>query len=526
MLVVLLCTSAALFLGVTCLLLRGVAMRADASSAMALSMCCVVPYFFLRQNDFGLFKLSMFVFPFLIPPLVSLVVERRGLLVRLIVSSLLPAAAVSSVQYVADAQDPRRCTIPFVERSGLVTLVNESAAAAGAAVFVGSTPTAAALFKNQRSFSAPEYTTRTPGYYMSVPGAGIAYPSERWQSPLYFDVVKQGPAITRALGELYEARDYLLPESIQAWDGPSVPGSAVRVIDPSWPFPQQMNQGSCAVTFLPTNLSQPFYGGQTDRVAFWQPEFITTFGLNEYQMAIGRDITFKVHGIPEKPVLVFSYSTSLAKSGDLRLRPVVVYGSDGLKSSIRAGGIGMLRGWAAISPQQAYRLSTDRVPEHFPQAESPIESLWGAGFRLDPRKLTGFMRELRVIRESDMPPAPRSVERFPGDLLRADTFFSGICEDGWIGNECEVRLRGGGQVQIQGEVPDLGDDVKQQVKVYVNGALAAAREYPSGRFLLKCTGRAKDEACDVRMECSASVFLPSPDGRPVCVKLKCIKIAE
>ena len=526
MLVVLLSASITFFLATTFVLVRGVAMRSDACSAMALSMLCAVPYLFMRQNDFGLFKISMFIFPFLVPPLVASFVERRPSLVRLMGAALLPSAMLSSPQYIADAQNPQRCTIPFVDRSGLVNVLSGSESTRAAVSFVGSTPTAAALFRNQRSFAAPNYTTYTPGYYVSAPGAGIIYPKDRWHNPLYFDVIKQGPAITQALGEAYKGNNYLMPEQIEAWEGPSVPESVLRVIDPSWPFPKQRSEGSGALTFLPTSLSQPFYGGQTDRVAFWQPELIKTFGLNEYQMAIGRDITFKAHDLPEKPVLVFSYSTSLAKSADLRLRPVEVFGSDGLKSTMRAGGIGMLRGWVAITPQRAYRLATNRVPEYFPQAESPVQSLWGAQFRLDPRKVTGFMRELRVIGASELPPPPYCVEQFPDDLLRADTFFSGICEDGWVANVCEVRLRGARRIHIQGEVPDLGGDVKQQIKVYVNGVLEAAREYSSGRFLLKCDVGAVQEVCEVSMECSASVTLPFPDGRPVCVKVEYIKVTD
>jgi hypothetical protein len=494
---------------------------------MALSMLCAVPYFYLRQNDFGLFKLSMFVFPFLIPPLASLVMGRREVLVRVILSMLVPAAALSSPQYVADARSPQRSTIPFAERSGLIDLVNMSAEKASAAVLIASTPTAAALFQNQRSFSSPEFTTRTPGYYFSAPGAGIPYPSEWWRNPLYFDVIEQGPAITRALGDSYKEREYLMSDRIYAWVGPAAPDTAFRVIDPSWPFPQTMGHGSCVLTFLPTSISQPFYGhNDPDRVAFWQPEIIEAFGVNEYQMGIGRDITFNTHNLPEKPILVFSYSTSLLKTADLRLRPVEVHGADGLNARLNACGIGMLRGWVGISEQRAYRLSTGRVPEYFPRSESSIQSLWGAELRLDPRKLTGYMRELRVIGERDLPPPPHSIERFPTDLLRADTFFSGICEDGWVGNECEVRLQGGGRVHIKGEVPALGDDVKQRVEVYVNGALAATRDYCSGTFLLKCVGEAADQVYDVKIKCSTSVSLPSPDGRPVCLKLNCIKVTD
>jgi hypothetical protein len=250
------------------------------------------------------------------------------------------------------------------------------------------------------------------------------------------------------------------------------------------------------------------------------------FGVNELQSGIGRNITFRAHHIPANPVLVFSYSTSLMKSEDIYLKPLSIHGSEGLERSINAAGIGMCKISVPVSDQHVFKLSTGREPEYFPQSNTPIQSLWGAKIRVDPRKIVGFMRELRIVNQVDLPTPPSSIQSFPADLLKAGLFFFGICEDGWMSTECELTLSGTEPLEIHGEIPFMGKGVLQNIRVLIDGEIATTSNYAAGNFSIKYSGKLIPGKHKISILNTNLLRLPWPDGRPVSLRIHTIQLKK
>jgi hypothetical protein len=152
-------------------------------------------------------------------------------------------------------------------------------------------------------------------------------------------------------------------------------------------------------------------------------------------------------------------------------------------------------------------------------------SLFGARYRLDPRRLVGFVRDISVISEADYQRSrpPASIAAFPGDLRNPALQFSGFYEDGWVAERAVAWLtapaRGRGAFVVRGSLPGFvagGDSV---VHVRIDGTEVAAQPVLPGDFEVRAGARADGRRHKIELGFDRAFRLPNGDNRIASARL-------
>src|SRR5207249_944450 len=112
----------------------------------------------------------------------------------------------------------------------------------------------------------------------------------------------------------------------------------------------------------------------------------------------------------------------------------------------------------------------------------------GAG---DPRSIVGFARNISLVTEEQVRAimASQGIGRFPEDLLNTAPLFSGIYEDGWIGEAARIQLGSEAQarsIRLKGQLPGIGRLREgATVAIFVDGKEVAQRRLAPGDFELQ-----------------------------------------
>ncbi len=159
-----------------------------------------------------------------------------------------------------------------------------------------------------------------------------------------------------------------------------------------------------------------------------------------------------------------------------------------------------------------------RNPNQLPAAEK----LWASDLPRDRRWLTGHIRDISVLSEEEYAAfvPPQGVYRFPHDLLHPHLEYSGFMEDGWIGTVAKMRLSQTDSNQecvIRGLVPGLpeAENFQTEVAVLIDGVLVERRKLHSGRFEIRAAGSPGIGPRWVELRFSHTQLIPEPDGRRV-----------
>lgn len=155
------------------------------------------------------------------------------------------------------------------------------------------------------------------------------------------------------------------------------------------------------------------------------------------------------------------------------------------------------------------------VPRH------GVEALWGGSIPLDPRYLTAYMRDVSVITDADyrrLHP-PRALTSFPRDLANPDLQYSGIYEDGWVSEHAYAILGGGpaADLVVEGDVPQGAGG---RLDVLLDGRSIAVEVLKPGKFTVRVAAPASQAPRRVELRFSSAPQLPEPDGRPAAAFLR------
>jgi hypothetical protein len=152
---------------------------------------------------------------------------------------------------------------------------------------------------------------------------------------------------------------------------------------------------------------------------------------------------------------------------------------------------------------------------------SGIENLYGRGVALDPRYLTAYVRDVSLVSDAqyDALRAPAALRNFPADLGNPDLEYSGIYEDGWVGDDAYAFLGAGpaADLVVRAEVPQM---VKQRLTVLVDGRPVSSVGAKPGMLDLRIPVRAASTRRKVELRWARTVPLKPPDFRPVAARLE------
>jgi hypothetical protein len=239
--------------------------------------------------------------------------------------------------------------------------------------------------------------------------------------------------------------------------------------------------------------------------------------------AIGRYLLFAIVNPSPKIRLRLDYTATLNPDRSARIPPVVVIGTRRERFTVAGRGAARL-----VSPPLTPSI-VDGVPlievdmgtngSRFKDKRTGLLAIFGKQYRLDPRRLVGYVRDVSLISEDEYrrttPPA--AIASFPRGLRDRDLEFSGIYEDGWASERATATLsapRGGsGAFVVRGSLPGLPGVTDSVVHVRIDGAEAAAQPIAPGEFEVRANARRDGARHRVELTFDRAFTLPSGDGR-------------
>ena len=201
--------------------------------------------------------------------------------------------------------------------------------------------------------------------------------------------------------------------------------------------------------FTMSDLGRHYFGNtaRQNQVAMYQVEKDPMFP-GRTVAACGRHLLFEVVNPTPGARLQLSLSTTLKADGESRLPPAAAIG-DG-RWAFPLVGRGSARVFSPpLTPQvilgPSY-LGVDMCAPAtgFTYGRAGLMNLYGKERLIDARRLVAFGRDISLVSASEyaalQPPA--RVERFPHDLDNPNLEYSGVYEDGWASENCFFCLKG------------------------------------------------------------------------------------
>lgn len=290
--------------------------------------------------------------------------------------------------------------------------------------------------------------------------------------------------------------------------------------------------------FVASERGMPYWaGGGRARYALFQLENEPTFYRDSTMAGVGRHLLFQVLNPTDTVRIVLDLTSSHRADGE-----------NALPESAHAVGAGrkpmglLGRGSARVvspplRPQVIGGLSYVALDlgedgKQFPTPRTGLMNLYGTDVSTDRRKLVGFVRDVSVISEEQYRAMalPTRLEHFgckwyqlaAHDLRKPDVEYSGLYEDGWVAEHAYARLAEPGeacQIVARGVGGPQADPATQRWgELLVDGVVAArSRVVPGLYFELTApmpppvtpTGTARAAAPEA-----------GSTGRPRCVELR------
>lgn len=147
--------------------------------------------------------------------------------------------------------------------------------------------------------------------------------------------------------------------------------------------------------------------------------------------------------------------------------------------------------------------------------------LWGRSVPLDPRFLTSYVRDVSIVSEAggSARRPPMQLSSFPADLANPALEYSGFYEDGWTGKTSFARLAGGRAARLVVRAIVPVPDARQKLTVYLNGRrLASALSQRSEVKLSVAVGHSRRPRL-VELRWTRETALGGADPRRVSARL-------
>jgi hypothetical protein len=279
------------------------------------------------------------------------------------------------------------------------------------------------------------------------------------------------------------------------------------------------------LAFTASDLGGGFYLFPRRRyVAFYQLESDFFDGGQTFS-GFGRRALFRVLGPSERFRLGLDLTKTLSHDGSNTLPPAAVVGAN--RAHLPVVGRGSARVFSEpLRPQmvdgQPYVLLDIGVDGKLTPRESHgLQDLYGSSVVVDPRYLTSYVRDISLISEADYRrlEAPAELSDFPANLSNSNLEYSGIYEDGWMGEEGYAVLAAPGRldVALRAEVPTGG---ARHLRILIDGRQVLSRTVEPGALDVRApvSGSGSKHRVELRWEGVES--LPAPDLRPVSAQLR------
>lgn len=293
--------------------------------------------------------------------------------------------------------------------------------------------------------------------------------------------------------------------------------------------PAALTLSANRLVFLNSNLGSHYYLPESGITSIFATEKDTFFPDGKHA-AVGRYMLFRVSSPTKSVRLILDLTASILRDGSATLPPAVVVGENATPVGLVGHGAARM-----VSPPfsplivdgAAYvllDLGADAKLLNVPR--TGLMKLYGTKVPIDYRRMVAFARQIRLIDAdaSDLPVVPSRLTKFPSDLGNKNLEFSGIYEDGWLGDRGFLVLSSDkpGKVEFRGLFPQgLGLD-SVDLALTVEGGTAIRKRLEPGPFELELpvgSGRSR-----IGFQFSAIGRLPAGDNRPAVALLSSVSI--
>jgi hypothetical protein len=279
------------------------------------------------------------------------------------------------------------------------------------------------------------------------------------------------------------------------------------------------------LAFMSSSEGQNFYSFNAARntVSYYELQG-DPFFVGRTMAGLGRYALFQVLGPSVGMRMVLNYTFSFIHDGSNAIPATVVLGAS--KFAFPVAGRGSAR---VISPPLTPELIGGRPYLFLDIGKQPqiqydhrrgLDALFGGSIPLDDRRLTGYLRDVSLISATQYAhlEPPSDVSEFPADLGNPNLAYSGIYEDGWVGQDSYVVLAGGpaANLVVHASIP-AGEGGR--VSVLIDGRIRAQVTVVPGALNLSVPVPRSAVVRKVELRFQRTIDLPAPDYRPVSALL-------
>ncbi len=548
-----------------------IAWRGEAAAVMTLIMAALALRLFLGRMDFGLFKIAMYVQPFLIASAVlswnafiGKRVARFGRRTR-IALGLGPMVLVAALGMRAEFFYVARSTgktgsgfieIPNASESGLVSELEGLSRSPRRSIILTDSPNVVLMKFESLYFAGSSFCAPAFDYMDSILGARPVGACQRFLHLIKPSLESEAVSAVMRRQDVIKHRQFEMHGVVPLDNRFDIQGNADGVASQEFTLlasgPRQgivnrsrsLREGGGDdvrlvpseharnyLIFVSSRLGTGYYsseGRAQGLVAMYQLES-DYYRPGGTMSAIGRDMLFQVLRPSKEMRVVLEYTATLNGDGRNQIPPVSVIGNE----CVRVGAVG--RGSARlfsppIVPQvvekgQYVLLDMGVRGSMFPDGRWGLMRLYGMDLPNDPRRIAGFARDVSAISDEDYRAlqAPQQLRNFPADLSNRDLEYSGIYEDGWVGESILAVLdqpRDCPMLAVSFAVPAIsGTGASSVARVVLDGEEIAKRTYVPGKVQIDIPVPAVSGKHRVEIQFDRAVRLPSPDNRPASAQL-------
>jgi hypothetical protein len=264
------------------------------------------------------------------------------------------------------------------------------------------------------------------------------------------------------------------------------------------------------------------------RVAMYQiePDY---FFRDRSMVSLGRDSLFRVLNSTRPLRMAVEYTASLNGDHDNRIPAASTIGDQRHMFSVEGRGSARLFS-SPLAPQEIeggeyVALDMGSWGWTFPDRRSRIMRLYGNDLMSDTRKIVGFARDISLVSVAEYASlnAPTAIQSFPNDLGNKNLEYCGIYEDGWIAESSYAvlsRPERSPSLVVSLWIPVLkGRPASNWAALLLDGSEVGRQSTSSGsvsfRIGVQAPGRHRVELRFDRAE-----NLPQPDNRPVSAQVR------
>ena len=508
---------------------------------------------FTGGNDFGLYKMAMFIQPALMAGVAwwLLRLPRPAVTLPLAVAALGLTFAPTALYYTQTSRGLSSGGITEVRYASKLGLALAQPPPLGANVFGALENVVAA------KFAASELRGRTlvlvsRDYFAPLVHVDYLHPIPSVRLHPHFAEMAQSPGFLQQWETEIVSKtvlwqtEFVVPRALQQVDdyislAPQLSLFNKFGLDPTEPIKSLFVVAPAAAVqnqllFVHSNRGNHYYLGDRRRIALFQQE-PDLFAPGHDFVGLGRFLLLRVERPTEQIyVRLAATRTQLLGRTGWSPRALVQGATDQPFGALGHGAFNRIVGpLRPLWHEGAAYVAIDfmEMPEPVPDFRHGLKALYHTDVPLDSRRLVGWGRDISVLSPAQYAELarPRRIVRFPQDLISNDALeFSGIYEDGWLSPDSEFVLAGarvGDCVRLRGSVPALAGTPlgTGDLLVSINGASTIPLPAKAGRFDWQIPITSGASQTRVRLHFTASGALPNVDTRPVGGALELLEIS-